>query len=532
MKILFRLYSVLFIFLFIILVQCSNNNTEILNVKDFKPYFTQFNQNDQEIYTQHISNNKASDFLKNNIPLFECPNETIEQTYYYRWWTFRKHIKKTPEGFVITEFLPNVGHSGKYNTINCAVGHHIYEGRWLKNPKFINDYINFWLHNADDKLRDYSCWIADAILAFNEVYRDDSAMINQLPYLVNNYKEWEKIRRDNSNILFWQYDNRDGMEYTASGRILNDGKKTGWQAGVRPTINSYMYGDAKAISRIAGIANKSKIKSSFNKKAVQLKSSFQNLLWNDSLSFFTVLPRDYKKSSQPLDVRELVGYIPWYFNLPDNNGIYSKAWHQLQDTLGFKALYGPTTCEQRHPYFEVVHKGHPCEWNGPSWPYATSQTLTAMANLLNNYDQNVVNKTDYFNLINKYAKSHNWQVIEGQGRAGKEISYIGESLDPFSGKWIARSKDYNHSTFCDLVISGLIGVRPQIDDTIIINPLVLEGTWDWFCLEKVPYHGGELTVLWDRTGDQYGMGQGFQVYYNGNKLFSSEKLEKINIKLP
>ena len=36
------------------------------------------------------------------------------------------YLKETPEGFVITEFLPDVPWAGKYNTISCPAGHHFY----------------------------------------------------------------------------------------------------------------------------------------------------------------------------------------------------------------------------------------------------------------------------------------------------------------------------------------------------------------------------------------------------------------------
>ena len=50
-----------------------------------------------------------------------CPDAELEETYYFRWWTFRKHIRQTPQGFVVTEFLAPVRHAGPYNTISCAV---------------------------------------------------------------------------------------------------------------------------------------------------------------------------------------------------------------------------------------------------------------------------------------------------------------------------------------------------------------------------------------------------------------------------
>lgn len=92
-------------------------------------YVERFNADDQELYVNAIPNKDAAEFLKNNIPLFECPDEEIERTYYFRWWTYRKHIKATPDGYVVKEFLPNVSWAKKHNTINAPIGHHLYEGR-------------------------------------------------------------------------------------------------------------------------------------------------------------------------------------------------------------------------------------------------------------------------------------------------------------------------------------------------------------------------------------------------------------------
>jgi len=51
-----------------------------------------------------------------------------------------------------------------------------------------------------------------------------------------------------------------------------------------------------------------------------------------------------------------------------------------------------------------------------------------------------------------------------------------------------RSRYYNHSAFNDLIITGLIGLRPRADDIVEINPLVPAGKWKWFCLDNLLYH--------------------------------------------
>ena len=110
--------------LFVGLVSIGKIQAQVLDNSLLDNYVEKFNQQDEELYVQYVSNDQAIDFLENNIPLFECPDKAIEEIYYFRWWTFRKHLKKTPDGFIITEFLPDVSWAGKYNGICCPAWFH------------------------------------------------------------------------------------------------------------------------------------------------------------------------------------------------------------------------------------------------------------------------------------------------------------------------------------------------------------------------------------------------------------------------
>lgn len=503
----------------------------ILKANSYKHYIDSFNVNDEELFVQYINNKESWDFLSTNIPLLDCPDKMIEQTYYFRWWTYRKHIKKTPDGFVILEFLPDVPWAGKYNTINCPAAHHIYEGRWLHDPVYMRDYAKFWLTGGGD-VRAYSFWIADALYNDYLVTKDASLMKELFPLLITNYEAWEKERLD-PNDLFWQEDGKDGMEVSICG-ALSEGAQ-----GYRATINAYMYADAIAISKIALLFHQKETAERFISKSEQIKKTMQDILWDNKAAFFKVLPRG---KDSLCTARELHGYTPWYFNMPDSK--YNVAWKYLMDPTYFYAPYGPTTAEQHHPAFKIAYEGHECQWNGPSWPFATSITLTAAANLLNNYTQPYFSKKDYLKLLSIYANSH--QV---KREDSKTVPWIDENLNPFTGDWISRTrlktwdngtwsaekggkergKDYNHSTFADLIITGLIGLRPQADNSIIVNPLIPENTWDYFCLDNVLYQGKTITIIYDKYGTHYRKGKGLIVFIDGKKAASASRLSKLKI---
>jgi hypothetical protein len=506
----------------------------VLKTKNYRSYIDRFNSEDNEIYKEHFPNDAAWTFLSQNIPLLDCPDKDIELTYYFRWWTYRKHIKLTPDGYVITEFLPQVPWSGKYNTISCPLGNQIYEGRWLKNKKYIKDNTLFWLTKGGD-LHSYSNWFADAIWADYEVNPDTAYIKALLPNLTDSYRLWETGKHNqgqftgkNPDGLFSSIDDRDGMEMSIGG------------SGERPTINAYMYGDAIAIAKIANLKHDKITEQIFGQKADSLKQLMLAKLWDSKDSFFKVLP--YGKKDL-VAVKEIMGYTPWYFNLPPDNKDYSAAWRYIKSKKAFYAPYGLTSAEQDDAGFKLDYTGHECQWNGPSWPFSTSVTLTALANVLNNYHQTTVTATDYYNQLSIYAKAQ-----RRVDKDGKVIPWIDEVLNPYTGDWISRTilqklnfpknlggvergKDYNHSTYCDLVISGLIGLRPQSDNRVVINPLIPKNKWGWFCLDNISYHGKTLTILYDKFGNKYKKGRGLMCFVNGRLMAQSAVIKKMTFLL-
>ena len=488
----------------------------ILDPADFAHHVENFNAMEDEPVMNLIPNAEAWEWMVRQVPLLDCPAKRLEETYYFRWWTYRKHIKQTADGLVLTEFIEPVGHGGPHNTISCAFGHHVAEGRWLRDARLLNQYTQFWFRSGDggraaEHFHKYSNWAAAAVYDRYLVTLDREFLVDLLDDLIADYRAWESERR-RSDGLFWQYDVRDGMEESISG-----GRR---KQHVRPTINSYMVANARAIARIAAMAGRLDVAEQFRSKAADLRRRMLDAMWDPDAKFFKVRFEEGGLS----DAREAIGYIPWMFNLAEPQ--HAEAWVQIKDREGFWAPWGLTTAERRHPQFRTHGTGR-CEWDGAVWPFATSQTLTGLANAIRGH-QPFVSRRDYFELLMTYARAH-----QMNGKA-----HIGEYHDEISGKWLItgpkaqRSRYYNHSAFNDLVISGLVGIVPREDDTLQIDPLVPADVWEWFCLDGVRYHGHSLCIVWDRAGRRYGRGAGFTVWVDGQPLTRSPALQRLVATLP
>ena len=487
----------------------ADSAATVLRYDDFAHYADYFNNMEDENIVTDIPNSGASAWMARNIPLFNCPDKDFEEMFYYRWWTLRKHIKRTPVGYGMTEFLVQRSYADRYNLIACAIGHHVMETRWLRDTTYLHQILNTWYHGNEgkpmQKMVKFSSWNPAAVYEAYKVHGDKDFLLALKPSLEEEYARWQSTNRLD-NGLYWQGDVQDGMEESISG-----GRKKKY---ARPTINSYMFGNAQALAAINALAGDQHKADSYSKEAQQQKSLIENKLWNSNHQFFETMRGDTLAA-----VREAIGFIPWYFNMPEA-GKYDEAWKQVEDEKGFSAPYGLTTAERRHPQFRS-HGTGTCEWDGAIWPFASSQTLTAMINYINNYPQPVVGKETFFKQMKLY--------VESQHHRGRP--YIGEYLDETNGAWLMgdreRSRYYNHSTFNDLVITGIAGIRPQADGSVEINPLVPAGQWPYFCLDNVSYHGHTLTVIYDHDGQRYHQGKGLILLVDGKKVAQRKDLGKL-----
>ena len=96
-----------------------------------------------------------------------------------------------------------------------------------------------------------------------------------------------------------------------------------------------------------------------------------------------------------------------------------------------------------------------------------------------------------------------------------------------------RGKDYNHATFVDNVIEGLVGVRASLDSTLVVQPSA-DSSLRYWALDSLLYHGHNVSVVYDQTGETWPLVGcvGLCVYLDGKLAAHSTTLERLEIQLP
>jgi F5/8 type C domain/Carbohydrate binding module (family 35) len=477
-------------------------------------------------------------WYEQNIPFIDLPGDSsgkaIESAYYYRWNDLKQHLQPATQGTVISEFKPHVSWANDDNSIDAASGFQAGEAMWLKDQSYVDDDFAFYL-GGNGNSEQYSNWLANTMWQDYELTGNPSVALAHLPALEKEITAWTNSNYNASHSLYVINDASDASEHSV---VADDEDQFGVTA-FRPTINSYLYSDMEVASEIAGLGGQSKVAQQYSTKAAALKTQLLTSLWNPKTDMFqdrydgaysgdNILGQQMNVKDFQFDTApELAGYAPFMFNIPGSS--YDVAFEHLLNSTEFAGTYGLRTIYKTNPYYDPQGLSAPGQnnWDGPSWPYATSEVLIGLANVLNqgipknSQGSAIISTSDYDALLTQYARQQTTDTAPN--KAGQPAAGVQEQMDPDTGVWTVgvpdRSEDYLHSAYDDLVLNGLLGIRPSTGDTLTIHPLV-PSSWSHFAIQNLSYHGHDLTVIYDKTGSYYHDGSGLRVWVDGTLVGS------------
>jgi hypothetical protein len=285
-------------------------------------------------------NESTFEWAKDNLPFFETSDTDIEKSYYYRAKTFKSHLIPTDYidmPYAVSEFGGAVHWGGPYGTIDAAAGHHISEGRWLRDPIYMDSVIKWWVGSLDGgnpqvephyangttgKLSPtpYSTWILTAahkramVKGNLGLGKDFNGKDVDFATVLQNMVSWWDTRTMQLRLdCQMAAKNKDpGYEQCFSKGpgafpypfcyIVDDG----WDAmegsisgdGCRPTIGAMKFGDALAIAAFARELGNTSLAETFEERAGWIQQEYLKLLWNEEISFFAVYKENLQDNSK------------------------------------------------------------------------------------------------------------------------------------------------------------------------------------------------------------------------------------------
>ena len=254
--------------------------------------------------------------------------------------------------------------ASKLQTIPDSAGHQILETRWLRDPNYSKDVIELYTRAGVEAQSGitYTEFIIRAIYEHAQATGDTSFLLSQLDGMIKIYDLWN-VTIDSQTGLYHRTPLSDAQEYSLPNFLVGGPAGTPMQSWTdfqndfsllqigpetyRPNFNAFMVAGARVISEVAAMSGNTSLAQVWNTSASNLYSRMENKLYDQDINFWidVVEGTNYEAVG-----RQLTGYYPYRFDVGTSQQMIQGLEAGL-DSEGFISAYGPTTLEQRNPYF-------------------------------------------------------------------------------------------------------------------------------------------------------------------------------------
>lgn len=130
-----------------------------------------------------------NEWARVHIPYFEIDSEDFNVAYYFRWHMFHTHINESgwrdphtdKRKCWFTEF------TGVDKTHSGSAGHHIMEGRWLRDATCLKQYVEYWARGGGGTA--YTYWFSHAAFEAYKVLKPGPETAQWLQHIYEPLKQ-------------------------------------------------------------------------------------------------------------------------------------------------------------------------------------------------------------------------------------------------------------------------------------------------------------------------------------------------------
>ncbi len=442
-------------------------------------------------------------------PVFRCSDPYLEKYYDYRWYGLRLNTidyGRSPLRHPCVFEGINPGwfrHAISYSSQVIAK-----DARWLRDPTLARGCIqNFldcqgedgFIHGALLTEQAERAWHAGllyhsdwggAVQMLHEVHPDKAFLKGAYAGLAR-YAEWFDAERDRDRTGLYDViaQAETGQEYM-SRYLFVDPRADEWGPfrlkGVDAT--TYIYLLQKSLSWMARELGKPEESRNWHQRAETTANAIRTKMWDPQLrKFCDIDPKTGKRSP----VKALTDFYPFLTDIVTRQHLGAIREHLLNPKAFWTEWPAPATAlddEYADPYGRWLGKRMCCPWNGRTWLMTNSHIADVLAGMARRLDPE----------LEPYAVTFMHRFIRMMfvdRDLERPTSY--EYYNPVTGQapFFRATDDYMHSYVVDLIIRHVVGLQPQLDGGLVIEPL--QFGLEHFSLENLLVAGRPVKVTWN-----------------------------------
>ncbi len=457
---------------------------------------------------------RVMQWFEENVPQLRCSDPILEKLYYYRWYIVFKNLIN-PEIDCFNDFCMYEGKDQFAQVCSASAAMHIREMRWLKKHEYVMSEMKSLLlsqiKEGKDKGRLRDTYISDiptavwetycllpdtcrnlilsnriAVLQYveyqqSELYFPESA---PLPVVVGSWRTAAEYQPAFFEFTQPQWDHEQSQPF----------EKEHLTQLHRVDDSTYLCTNMAAVSKLYHRAEEDTIANSYASCSAKIQQNILHYMWDDNTKFFYDLcPRNLRKAWQS---KSFDGFIAARIEPSQQNkeDLMDHLRHEFNTPFPIPTVatdcpaFSPDNTWKIGPHATSEHPyTYNCCWNGPSWNFANSLVIDALGETVQG-SKTRRQSSLFAQLFNKWCR-------EQCPRPGA-IPNSCEHYNPFTGEELRTVRDYSHSTFIDILMRRIIGIRENADNTLLCQPLDIG--LSALTVTDIPYQGHTVDFDWNK----------------------------------
>ncbi|MFC4554512.1 Ig-like domain-containing protein [Georgenia faecalis] len=482
-----------------------------------------------------------------DVPYIDVPDPGVEKAIVYRWWGERYNSLDANEPGYVYQYPTTIEGVNLYqNSVVLTQPMHLQDTKWLRTPYLpYGQIMNVGELSGSSAFLDspghtswnnhYSQYLGTAGLEAYNVHGGGADLAERFGY----YFEWdgkgqlEHYDGNDDNLIAYDTNYMPGNDSDAIsfGFPRVNASAPGARTIERPE-SAYVWGAFDAASQLYALAGADEGKvGEMAAQAEEIRTAILGRLWSEEMRMFLAGTSHGARSApssngtpNPLSEAERDLIPARESNLYDvyaQNLIPFDEWETYVD--GFRFLrYG-----DNFPIFPFYTAN---QWDKTRYGIGGSNNFSninftvqyrAVRSALRHYDpeQRYITPEYAARLLDWMA----WSIYPGGDlRLANQAEYY--------SSWNPATRTYNRNNPNHIMLGNMNyiyiedmgGIQPRSDDLVELWPIDLG--YEHFMVNNLRYHGTDVTIVWDPDGSHYGLGSGYSLFLDGERVASADAL--------